>query len=269
VTKLTLIQGDAFKVLPTLPSESVDLVILDPPYLAPEQKPDLKGEFVSALIEEKSYASIFPELYRIMKDNSDLLMFGHLSAFIRLGQKILDSGFKYCNDIIWVKPEPVNFLQAGRKPLSQHETIAIFYKGKLKFNEEGSKQEGKPYVTKKGLSQSFYNVVMHHTTVNKGFRYMTDVLFAPHKPTMKHEQRTEHPTQKPLELIRRLISAFSFEGEAVLDPFLGSGTTMVASQELKRNCIGIEIEPKYIEMAKKRLNWGSTLGNVEFEFRMI
>jgi len=204
-----------------------------------------------------------------MKENSDLLMFGHLSTFIRLGQKVLDSGFKYCTDIVWVKPAPVNFLQAGRKPLSQHETIAVFYKGKLKFNEEGSKTKGTPYVTKRDLSQSFYNVVVHHTTVNEGFRYMTDVLFAPQKPTMKYEERTDHPTQKPLELIRRLISAFSFKEETVLDPFLGSGTTMVASQELKRNCIGIEIEPKYIEMAKKRLNWGSTLGNVEFEFRVI
>ena len=230
MVKLTLIQGDALKVLPTMPSNSVDLVILDPPYLAPEQKPNLREEVVSALIEEKSYVSIFPELYRIMKENSDLLMFGHLSTFMRLGQRILDSGFRYCTDIVWVKPGPVNFLQAGRKPLTQHETIAVFYKGKLKFNEEGSKTNGMPYVTKGGLYQSFYNVV-RHTTVNEGFRYMTDVLFASHKPTMKHEERTDHPTQKPLELIKRLISAFSFEGETVLDPFLGSGTTMVAAKE--------------------------------------
>jgi DNA modification methylase len=269
MVKLTLIQGDSLKILPTLPSESVDLVILDPPYLAPEQKPNLKKEFVSAVVEKKSYASIFPELYRIMKENSDLLMFGHLPTFMRLGQKILDSGFKYCVDIAWVKPIPVNFLQAGKKPLSQHETIAVFYKGKLRFNEEGSKTKGKPYTMFRSGVHGFYNVNIV-STVNEGFRHMTDVLFAPNKVAMKHEERFAHPTQKPLELIKRLISAFSFEGETVLDPFLGSGTTMVATQELKRNCIGIEIEPKYIEMAKRRLNWGSRLNDsIEFEFKVM
>jgi site-specific DNA-methyltransferase (adenine-specific) len=269
MVRLTLIQGDALKVLPTLPDESVDLVILDPPYLAPWQLPNLRREASSAFITERDLASIFPQLYRVMREDSDLLIFGHLPTFMRLGQRILDSGFRYCLDLVWVKPLPVNFLQAGRKPLSQHETIAVFYKGKLRFNEEGSKEKGDPYVRSRrmrGEKRRIYNVAEPCTTVNPGYRHMTDVLLAPNKPTMRRGERTEHPAQKPLELVKRLVSAFSFEGDTVLDPFLGSGTTMLACLELRRSCIGIEIEPKYIEITKRRLNWGSNLaGDVEFE----
>jgi len=75
-----------------------------------------------------------------------------------------------------------------------------------------------------------------------------------------------HPTQKPLDLIEWIISYWSFEGDLVLDPFLGSGTTMEACLKLNRNCIGVEINPEYINITKKRLNWGHSLGDVEFEF---
>ena|SRR3990167_9386701 len=63
----------------------------------------------------------------------------------------------------------------------------------------------------------------------------------------------KHPTTKPMPLIKRLLVDFSNKGDSVLDPFLGSGTTLVACKELKRNGIGIEISEKYCEIAKKRL----------------
>ena len=62
-----------------------------------------------------------------------------------------------------------------------------------------------------------------------------------------------HPSQKPLALIRELVSIFSNEGDIILDPFLGSGTTAVACKQLNRNFIGIEISEKYCEIARKRL----------------
>ena len=76
----------------------------------------------------------------------------------------------------------------------------------------------------------------------------------------------QHPTPKGLEVCKKIIEMATNEGDTILDPFLGSGTTMKACLELKRNCIGIEIEPKYIQITKKRLNWGSNLGDVRFEF---
>lgn len=63
----------------------------------------------------------------------------------------------------------------------------------------------------------------------------------------------EHPTQKPLKLMQKLVSQFSFEGETVLDCFSGSGTTLLACQMLNRNWIGIEMEQKYIDVATRRI----------------
>jgi DNA modification methylase len=62
-----------------------------------------------------------------------------------------------------------------------------------------------------------------------------------------------HPTQKPLSILKKLISVSSNEGDIILDPFMGIGSTAVACKELKRNFIGCELNPKYVECAKKRL----------------
>ena len=77
-----------------------------------------------------------------------------------------------------------------------------------------------------------------------------------------------HPTMKDVKVIKRLILASSKQGDTILDPFLGSGTTMLASLELGRSCIGMELEPKYIQIAKQRLNWGNSLNpEIEWEFK--
>jgi site-specific DNA-methyltransferase (adenine-specific) len=80
----------------------------------------------------------------------------------------------------------------------------------------------------------------------------------------------EHPTPKNEKFITKYIEALSREGGTVLDCFNGSGASIVACKMAKRNCISIEIEPKYIEVCKKRLNWGSSLNpNIEWEFKEV
>jgi len=76
-----------------------------------------------------------------------------------------------------------------------------------------------------------------------------------------------HINENPVELYVELLKFFR-EAKTVLDPFLGSGTTMQACLEENRNCIGIERNPRYIETTKKRLNWGYSLADVEFKFRI-
>ncbi len=71
--------------------------------------------------------------------------------------------------------------------------------------------------------------------------------------TVSGTERTEHPTQKSFELMKQIISIHTNEGQTILDPFMGSGTTGVAAIQLKRNFIGIELEKKYFEITKKRL----------------
>ena len=72
-------------------------------------------------------------------------------------------------------------------------------------------------------------------------------------------ERTEHPSQYPEELVERIIKVGTHEGDLVLDPFMGSGTTAVVAKRLNRRYVGYEIEPEYIEIANKRLeNNGGT-----------
>jgi site-specific DNA-methyltransferase (adenine-specific) len=253
---IRIIEGDAMQTLPQLPISSFDLVVLDPPYLI-ATLPNVWDEHKNALQPTIDFDTLFKELYRVMKDDSTMVMFGHLSTFMKLWQKIEGVGFKYITDIVWVKPCPINRLQSKKKPLSQHETITVWAKGKFRYNWEGALSEGEPYTRSRMVEDPFYKSI-GHVTNNTGFRFMTDVVFAPSKPQMPFKERTEHPTQKPLDLIKKLILAFSFEGDFVLDPFAGSGTTLDACAETNRKCVGIEIDPKYIEIIKTRL--GKKLG---------
>ena len=72
-------------------------------------------------------------------------------------------------------------------------------------------------------------------------------------PHQKEKEFGKHPTQKPLDLLRRIIRASTNEGDLILDPFMGSGTTGVAAVELGRRFVGIELEPEYVDLAKRRL----------------
>jgi len=249
-----LIQGDAFKVLPELGMQKIDLIILDPPYLVTEL-PRVKKKATEALkrFSDSDWINLFRILYIILKDNRDLVIFGHFSSFMKIHRFIEVNNFKFVTDLVWVKPNVVNFLMAKQKPLSQHEMITVWCKKRFRYNFKDALSEGDPYIKRNTAKEWYlYDIIKPQIQINKGYRYMSDVLFAPNKPTMSFDERTVHPTQKPETLISQLVRAFSFEGDIVLDPFLGSGTTMKVCQDLKRSCIGIEINPGYCEIAKKR-----------------
>ncbi len=255
MTKLTLIHGDALKVLPKIASESVDLAIIDPPYAIsqPNKKivrknmnlkmyrrnSDIRLDFGKWdwFPSEEEYFSFtekwFKEIARILKSKSWVYVFfdknktGYFDLI--LGKKY---GIKSRNILVWHKTNPVPSFRKVNW-ISSSEFIWVGSKGECKL-------------------KNFLTVKEMHSV----FEYPNATAYA----------ETNHPTEKPLELIKKLIITSSNEGETVLDPFLGSGTTMKACLELKRNCIGIEIDPNYVDIVKKRLNWGNSLGNVQFEF---
>ena len=247
--KIELIVSDTLKILPSLPSNTYHLVVLDPPYLVTEA-PNVKDEYHDVLKTSIDWDFLLKQIYRIMVRDSILVFFGHLSTFMELGSIIKNAGFRYVIDIIWVKPHPVNFLMSKRKPLSQHETITVWRKGKMRYNWQEALEKGSPYI--KPLVSSIYKAEPR-AVVNNGYRYMTDIIFAPSKPYMKMAERTKHPTQKPLSLVERLVKAFSFKGDNVLDPFAGSGTTLVACMRTGRNALGIEINEEYAEIIRSRV----------------
>lgn len=251
---IRLVVGDTFDIIKELPSESFDLVILDPPYLVTEP-PEVLGTHHGAMDGTIiDWGIFFKELYRVMREDASIAVFGHISFLIKVAPLLENAKFKYLIDLVWVKPNAVNYLKAKMKPLSRHETIFLFYKGRFRYNWQDSLESGKAYKRIKHMKKksSFYDVTSSDS-LNDGYRFMSDVIFAPNKPNMNISERTEHPTQKPLELIRKLVTAFSFPNDTVFDPFAGSGTTLVTCKELNRNCLGIEINKEYADIIRMRM----------------
>ena len=257
-----LIQGDCLEVLPTLAEKSVDMVFTDPPYGAT----DLEYE------KNRLDKEVSEQLIRVVKDNGYLVSFGMFWNFALWGELWC---FRY--DMVWIKSCPNPRTHSAKKPMNQKENIAVFAHPKAKIKDlRWSKiyRPGKPY--RKKQRQTGYRregkdqlarsgcegwTEEGYLSINNGRREITDVIYGPKKSTMKHGERTEHPTQKPLDVINLIIDILSVEGDTVLDPFMGSGTTGVAAQRMGRNFIGIEIDEKYFHMAKERIENDAPLFN--------
>jgi DNA modification methylase len=218
-TKLgVLYLGDALEVLRSLSSESVDLVIADPPYNS-KLKWDRKDDEWQFLWLE--------EVKRVMKEGASLyVFFAPLNMYGIEGW--IRNNLTLKNVMVWFHP---NLYGAG---LSYGEDRwkstwdVVFYAVKGEKAKHGKKvaEEGYKLNPKGG-----------------GF----DVLLYPQPRPLLHK------AQKPLELVMKLVHCSSNEEDLVLDPFFGSGTTAVACEKLRRKWIGIEIEEEFCKVAKKRL----------------
>ncbi len=167
--------------------------------------------------------------------------------------------FKY--EWIWRKIRISGFLNANRRPLSAHENILVFGKGKLLYNPQMTKgenhkrgrnqscnQKTQVYGSFVGLGEINTNQFYPQSCVT--FRQDRDVTI-----TRKHRpgKIQRHPTQKPVALLAYLIRTYTNPGEIVLDNTMGSGTTLVAAQREGRRCTGIEISEEYCKIAVERL----------------
>ncbi|MHA1593625.1 MAG: DNA-methyltransferase [Candidatus Baldrarchaeia archaeon] len=248
-----IIHGDAIRVLRKLPSNSVDLVILDPPYT------ELRDSRAYEWNLNLNWGALFKQIRRIVKPNGYVFLFGFPSYFLKIANHII-SNFEVHFDLIWIKPIPLNFLKAKMKPMNQHEQILCLVRPDGKdtertYNYREIGYYAKPYIMKRHGAYTKYGDVIHSDTYcEDGFRYPTTLVFAPSKEHMPKDERTEHPTQKPLKLIEFLVKGFSNKHDIVLDPFLGSGTTAVACVRNMRYFIGIEIERKWCEVAAQRVS---------------
>jgi len=254
MVKLTLIQGDALEVLPTLPTNSVDLIITDPPQnLSHERKID-RTKIEKRSLKRPSILSYdfgdwdkfesdeeflnftwswVRECFRILKPNGSFYCFFPRQYISFLDLMVRKLGFKPRSVIVWHKLNPCpQIFKVGYMEACE---LILYATGKGHF-----------YNYKLGQTHNFIET-----------------------PLCQGKERLGHPNQKPEKVIEFLMVRSSREGDTVLDPFLGSGTTMKVARDLRRNCIGIEKDEKWIKVTKKRLNWGSSLGDVEFEFKVI
>ena len=226
--------GDALKSLKLIESESVDLIIADPPYNLGKNygnNHDVKGfreylEFSEAWLKESQ---------RILAPHGTIYVFMGF-RFISYLYDILDQkmGMYFNSWITWHYTQGIGKTK-GFSP--RHDDILMFTKTEqFKFNLDDVR-----------VPQKYYRERNNMNGANPG-----DVWAFSHVH-YSNPEREEHPTQKPEALIARMVLASSEEGDLVLDPFFGSGTTLRVCQVLNRRSIGIELNPEFVTKARKRL----------------
>lgn len=247
--KYELIQGDAVEVLKTIQNESVDFIFADPPYFLSNDGFTVKsGKSVSVnkgvWDKSKGFDSeiTFHELWieeclRVLKPNGTIAVSGTYHSIYKCGYIFQKLNCRIINDIIWFKPNGAPAL-AGRNFTASHETILWVSKSKdakHTFNYDESRN---------------WNV--ENDRIYQKGKQMRSVWSVPTTPK-REKSFGQHPTQKPIEVLRRMISLCTKEGDVVLDPFCGSGTTGVVCASLNRKFIGIDLDKGYIELSRNRI----------------
>ena len=245
--KNKIINGDSLEELKKIPSETFDLIFADPPYNL-----QLKGELtrpdrskVNAVndkwdqfenfkkYDEFTYAWL-AECKRILKKDGAIWVIGSYHNIFRVGTAIQNLGFWILNDVIWNKNNPMpNF--RGTRFTNAHETLiwaSKSEKSKYTFNYDAMK------------------------ALNDGLQMRSDWVM----PICTGQERLKgadgakaHPTQKPENLLARVILSSTKRGDVILDPFFGTGTTGAVAKRLGRHYIGIEQDKSYVDLATDRL----------------
>lgn len=222
--------------LQSVPDNSVDMVLTDPPYCTTQNKWD-------SVVDMNLF---WKEIKRVTKEHSAILLFSQM-PFTAIAVMSNPKMFRY----EWVveKNNQTGFLNARRMPLKAHENVLVFYNKLPAYHPQMT--HGKPYTRGQSSHSSNYNYFEHEAKKNySGERFPRDVLKVQWRTPFS---RTYHPTQKPVSLCEYFIKTYSNKGDIILDPFIGSGTTAVAAINTERKYIGFEKDDKYFEVAKNRL----------------
>lgn len=234
MSEIRLIHGDALEWLPQLEAGSVRLIFADPPYnlsgggflTCRGGKPVEcnKGEWDQIDNLHEWNRRWIAECIRVLADDGTLWISGTLHNHPSVGMALKELGLWIINDLIWYKPNATPLLQRNRLAPAT-ELIWIASKSK----------------------RYFFNYEMaKHLNAGKQMRNLWII------PAEKHI--TDHPAEKPESLLTRIILIGSNDGDWVLDPFMGSGTTGVVAKRFGRNFIGIEIDKHYYEVASQRIH---------------
>ena len=223
---INIFNDDCLNIIKKIPNESIDLIVTDPPYPTTsrgsagnsggmlQKEINKKGKvFTHNNIDCLEYAT---EFYIILKDGSHCYVMTNHINLVHMLNTFTNCGFHFIKSLIWDKGNKI----MGQFYMSQFEYILFFRKGRgVKINNCGT----------------------------------SDILSIPNIKTKDKHGNNIHDTEKPVDLMRILIDNSSKEGETVLDPFMGSGSTGVACKKLNRNFIGMELDENYFKIAEERI----------------
>jgi len=233
---ITIYKGDCLDILKDIPNGSTDLILTDPPYNISEGTTPIydtrrpKGSKSRKIQLDASWDKMTDEeflvimktfvdnIYEMLKPSGTLYFFTS-DRYLSDIRRMVREKMVYRQTCIWIKSNPVPQM---RKVKYMHATELFFLAHKEKGHDSFRWENGQ-------RSNVFYH------------------------PIVAGKERSKHPTQKPLWLMQELIKYGSKENDSVLDPFMGSGTTLVACKTLGRKGIGIEISEEYCDIAITRL----------------
>ena len=237
--KSKIIQGDCLEKMKLIPDGSIDMILADLPYGTTQNKWD-------SVIDLNL---LWREYRRIIKERGAIVLFSaqpFTSALISSNYR----NYKYT--WYWEKTQSVGHLNAYKQPMRKIEEINVFYKKQCNYNyqlRDKPKEDIRPH-SKSGLTGNYGK---YNSDQSKNRKIPLDKKLPENLITFANEQKTIHPTQKPLALFEYLIKTYTNEGDVVLDNVAGSGTTGEACINLNRDFILIEKELNYYQVIKERV----------------
>jgi len=238
---IRIYQGDCLEILEKIPESSVDLVFADPPYFlsnggitchAGKMVSVNKGDWDKSKgpgANHEFNRAWLAAAQRVLKPNGGIWVSGTAHVIHSVGFAMQQLGFKLLNDISWVKPNPPPNLSCR---YFTHATETLIWAAK------NSKSR-----------HTFNYKCMKEINRGKQMKSVWEI-----RPPESWEKRFgKHPTQKPVALLERILLASSHEGDLVLDPFLGGGTTLLTAFRLRRHALGCELSAEFLSLSIRRI----------------
>lgn len=242
---IELMQGDCLEVMKEIRDKSIDMILCDLPYGTTACKWDVIIPF----------DRLWEQYNRIIKDNGAIVLFGTEPFTSYL---VLSNSKLYRQKLTWLKTRPTNVFNAKKQFMNWTEDIVVFYKKLPTYNPQmrtdgvftGSKIQHINTDRRDGVLGSTGEKEGYVHQSNNGLFYPKTVL---EYSNVNHGNACLHPTQKPVALLEYLIKTYTNPGDLVLDNCMGSGSTGVGCVNTNRSFIGMELDPQYFEIAKKRI----------------
>ena len=238
---LRIYHGDCLELLALIPESSVDLVFADPPYFlsnggitchAGKMVSVNKGEWDKSRGPDANHdfnRAWLAAAQRVLKPNGSIWVSGTAHVIHSVGFAMQQLGFKLLNDISWVKPNPPPNLSCR---YFTHATETIIWAAKSSKSRH-----------------TFHYKLMKESNRGKQMKSVWEIR----PPETWEKKFGKHPTQKPIALLERILLASSNEGDLVLDPFSGSGTTLLAAFRLRRHALGCELSAEFLSLGLRRI----------------